>query len=196
MFHLSFYGLSIYGIKYWVALATFFRHYFFFIGSVKLLQILRLLQKPMLYYCYWNVSCKRSKRNQKITRENCGAQTKRSIFWRYMRCSFVTLHVTECPNFSTTSQTYLAFFSLFSSTSRWNLTASFFDNIQGALNNYSLLNAGNFSLASNKLWCTLQAIFTRVICTLIFVASIDCPGLRTHITLLSNCVVQIGSVNI
>ena len=26
---------------------------------------------------------------------------------RYMRCSFGTLHFTECPNFSTTSQTYL-----------------------------------------------------------------------------------------
>ena len=44
----------------------------------------------------------------KITRENCGTQTRRNIFRRYMRCSFGALHFTECSNFSTTSQTYLA----------------------------------------------------------------------------------------
>ena len=49
----------------------------------------------------------------------------------------------------------------------------------GVPNNYSLLKAGNSSLASNKLQCTLYTIFTRVICTLIFVASIDCPSSPT-----------------
>ena len=68
------------------------------------------------------------------------------------------------------------FTSLVFSIGRWNLTSPFFDNIQGVLNNFSLLKAGSYSLASNKLQCTLHAIFTRVICTLIFVASIDCPG--------------------
>ena len=48
------------------------------------------------------------KRNEKIIRENCGTQTRRSNFWRYMRCSFGTLHFTQCPTFSTTSKTYLA----------------------------------------------------------------------------------------
>ena len=49
----------------------------------------------------------------------------------------------------------------------------------GVLNNFSLLKAGNYSLASNKLQCTLYTIFTQVICTLIFVASIDCPSSPT-----------------
>ena len=48
------------------------------------------------------------KRNEKITRENCGTQTRRNIFWRYMRCSFGALYFIQCSNFSTTSQTYLA----------------------------------------------------------------------------------------
>ena len=51
---------------------------------------------------------------------------------------------------------------------------------------------GNYSLASNKLQCTLYTIFTRVICTLIFVASIDCPsspnlaGKNTYYTIFSS----------
>ena len=47
-------------------------------------------------------------------------------------------------------------------------------------------------IASNKLQCTLYTIFIRVICTLIFVASIDCPssptfaGKNTYYTIFSS----------
>ena len=89
-------------------IATYFHPYFFFIASVKLLQILRLFQK--LLFSYTAITEMSSvKRNEKITCENCGTQTRRSIFWQYTRCSTGTLHFTQCPNFSTTSQTYLAF---------------------------------------------------------------------------------------
>ena len=54
------------------------------------------------------------KLNERTTRENCGTQTRRSIFWRYMRFSFGTLHFTQCPNFSTTSQTHLVLLLWFS----------------------------------------------------------------------------------
>ena len=80
---------------------------FFFIASVKLVQFLRLLQIYLLYYYYSNVF--RQNATKKITCENCGKQTKRSIFWRCTRCSTGRLHFTQRPNFSTTSQTYLAF---------------------------------------------------------------------------------------
>ena len=59
------------------------------------------------------------------------------------------------------------------------LDCIFLRQYSGVLNNYSLLKAGNCSFASNKLQCFLYTIFTRVICTLIFVASIDCPGSPT-----------------
>ena len=39
--------------------------------------------------------------------------------------------------------------------------------------------AGTYSLASNKLQCTLRAIFIRVLCTLTFVASIESPDSTT-----------------
>ena len=55
------------------------------------------------------LKCLRSNATKKITCANCGTQTRRSIFWRYTRCSTGTLHFTQCPNFSTTSQTYFAF---------------------------------------------------------------------------------------
>ena len=71
------------------------------------------------------------------------------------------------------------FTSLVFSTDGWNLTALFHDNIQVVLNNYSLLKAENYSLASNKLQWTLHEIFTRVIYTLIFVASIERPDSTT-----------------
>ena len=41
-------------LKKRVALATFFRHYFFRIASVNLLQNLRLRQKLIFYYFYLN----------------------------------------------------------------------------------------------------------------------------------------------
>ena len=55
------------------------------------------------------LKCLPSKATKNIICENCGTQIRRRIFWRYTRCSTGTLHSTQCPNFSTTSQTYLAF---------------------------------------------------------------------------------------
>ena len=69
------------------------------------------------------------------------------------------------------------FASLVFSIDRWNLTASFLDNFQVVLNIYLLLKAGIYSLASNKLQCTLHAISTQVIYPLTFVASIEGSGL-------------------
>ena len=102
MVNLSFFGQSISDIKYWVTFATYFRHQFFFIASVELLQTLRLLQKVNLYYYYSKVF--HQTQQKKFTRENCETQIKRNIFWHYMRCSTGTLQFTQCPNFSTTSR--------------------------------------------------------------------------------------------
>ena len=47
-------------------------------------------------------------RKEKITCENCGTQTTRSIIVRHKkRCSVGTLYCTQCPNFSTKSQSDL-----------------------------------------------------------------------------------------
>ena len=44
-------------------------------------------------------------RNEKITCDKCGTQTtKKNIVWHKTRCSAGTLHCTQFPNFSTTSQ--------------------------------------------------------------------------------------------
>ena len=59
------------------------------------------------------------------------------------------------------------------------LDCTFLDNIQGVLNNYSLLKAGIYSLARNELQCTLYTNFARVICTVTFVVSLDCPSSPT-----------------
>ena len=48
------------------------------------------------------------------------------------------------------------FTSLVFSIDRWNLTAPFLENIQVVLNNYSLLKAGIYSLAINKLQRTFM----------------------------------------
>ena len=131
------------------------------------------------------------KRNEKITRENCGTQTRKNIFWRYMRCSFGALHFTVFQ-FLNNFPDLPRFTSLVFSIGRWNLTAPFLDIIQGVLNNYSHLKAGIYSLASKKLQSTLYTIFSRVICTLVFVASIDCPssptlaGKNTYYTIFSS----------
>ena len=85
------------------------------------------------------------------------------------------------------------FTSLVFSTDRWNLPALFVDNCQMLLNNLlPLLKVGNFSLASNKLQSTLQAVLTLVIYPFIFVASIECTnssiltGNNTYCTTFNN----------
>ena len=77
MVGLSFFALSIHGIKKTVTLAIYSRHYFFFIALVKLLLTLRLLHK-LCYIIFFQMSS--LKRNEKIICENCGTQTRRSIF--------------------------------------------------------------------------------------------------------------------
>ena len=174
MFDFSFFGLSVYGIKERVALATFFRHCFICISSVKLLQNLRLLQELTLYYYYLNFF---PLTQRKIASEKGGTQSRISLFWRHKgRCPTGTLHFTQCANFSTTSQTYL---SLLFSNDRWNQTAPFLDNSQVVLNNWSLWKAGNYCFTSNKLQSILHAILTRNIYTLIFAASFECPDSTT-----------------
>ena len=55
------------------------------------------------------------KRNEKITLENCGTQTRIIFFWQHTRrCSTGKFHFTQRPNFSTTSQTYLCLLLQFS----------------------------------------------------------------------------------
>ena len=77
MVGLSFFALSIHGIKKTVTLAIYFRHYFFFIASVKLLLTLRFFHK-LCYISFFQMSS--LKRNEKINWGKCGTQTRRSIF--------------------------------------------------------------------------------------------------------------------
>ena len=98
------------------------------------------------------------KRHEKITSKNCGTQTG-------------TLHFTQCPNFSTTSQTYLAFLLQFFNWP-FNITALSLTTFRWF---WTINHSGNYSLAGNNLKSTLNANFTLVIYPLIFVASIECP---------------------
>ena len=156
-----------------------FHQYFFCIGSVKLLQNLRLLPKLMLYYYYLNF------------------YKPFLIAWEEMfnwDASFYS--VSQLLNYFPDLP---LFTSLLFSNDRWNLTAPFLDNSQVVLNNWSLLKAGNYCLTSNKLQSILHAIWTRVIYTLIFAASLSVWTLqlwpvRTHLLLLSSYVVQVSWV--
>ena len=60
------------------------------------------------FFCTTITQMSLAKRNETISGENCGAKTRRSIVWRYTRCSTGTLHFIQCPDFPTTSQTYRA----------------------------------------------------------------------------------------
>ena len=90
----SFFEHSISDIKWWVTLALLqsscYKLYVLF-GN----------------FSYTNMTQKSSlKRNKKTTGEYCGTQISRSIFWQHRsRCSIGTLHFTQSPIFSTTSQT-------------------------------------------------------------------------------------------
>ena len=115
-------------------------------------------------------------------------ETFSEVIWDVHLGRFILLSVPISQQLSRLTSLY--FFSFLNRPLK--LDCTFLDNIQGVLNNYSLLKAGNYSLASNKLQCTLYTIFTRVICTLIFVASIDCPsspnlaGKNTYYTIFSS----------
>ena len=132
------------------------------------------------------------KRNEKITRENCGTQTRKKHFLTLYEMFIWGASFYSVFQFLNNFPDLPRFTSLVFSIGRWNLTAPFLDNIQGILNNYSLLKAGTYSLASNKLQSILYTFFSRVICTLIFVASIDCPsspnsaGKITYYTIFSS----------
>ena len=79
-------------------------------------------------------------------------------------------------NFSTTSQTYLVLLLLVFLIDLWFMIALLVDNIQVVLNNWTLLKAGNCSIAIKKLQSTVPAISTRHIYPIIFVAPIEYPG--------------------
>ena len=113
------------------------------------------------------------KRNEKITRENCGTQTRRSIFWRYTRCSTGSLHFIQ-TQFLHNLPDLPRFNSLVFSIEHWIMTPLSIDNIQVLLNNKTLLKDGNYSLAIKKSQSTIPAISTLAIYPLIFVASIEC----------------------
>ena len=51
---------------------------------------------------------------KKVTCEKCGTQSRISLLWQHRRCATDSLHFTQCPNFSTTSQTYLSLLLYFS----------------------------------------------------------------------------------
>ena len=109
MFDFSFYGLSVYGTKWWVAIATFLRHYFFCTGSVKLLQNLHLLQNFYYYLNFFPLT-----QRKHYLWKMCNTKFDKHFWQLKRRCSTGTLHFTQCPNFSTTSQTYLSLFLYFS----------------------------------------------------------------------------------
>ena len=176
MVGLSFFGHSISDIKQWVTLATYFRHYFFFIASVKLQQTLRLLQKLLLYYYYSNVFRQTQQKNHS---------------WKLWNTKLKKLFLTVYEIINWDASFYSAsqflnnfpdlprFTSWVFSIDHWNMTALFVDNIQVVLNKWPLLKVGNYSLASNNLQITPHAFFTLVVYPLIFVASIECSDSTT-----------------
>ena len=143
--------------------------------------------------CYTNFTqMSPVKPNKKITRENCGTQTWRKNFLTLYEMLIWGASFYSVFQFLNNFPDLPRFTSLVFSIGRWNLTAPFLDNIQGVLNKYSHLKAGVYSIASKKLQSTLYRIFSRVICTLIFVASINCPssptlaGKNTYYTIFSS----------
>ena len=107
-----------------------FSPFFFFIGSVKLLQLLRLLQKLLLYYYNSNFF---PLTQQKETSEKCATQTRIGLFWRLKRrCSTETIHFTYVPISQQLPRlTSLYFFSFLewalklACTFRWQLSGAF-----------------------------------------------------------------------
>ena len=98
-------------MRKWVTLATYFCHSFFSLLQSSCYNFFVYFRN----FFYTTITQMSSvKRNEKITCGNCGTQTRRSVFWQCTRCSTGTLHFTQCPNFTTTSQTYLAFLRWFS----------------------------------------------------------------------------------
>ena len=86
-------------------LLQIFRHYFICIATVKSLQLhvyFRLFcQTPIIELPSLN-------QNDKVTCDNCGIQTTKLNLARHKkRCSVATLYCTQCPNFSTKSQSDL-----------------------------------------------------------------------------------------
>ena len=83
-------------------------HYFFCSARVKLVKKL-LFQNILLWKnCQKSATMPALDRNEKITCDKCGTQTtKKNIVRHKTRCSAGTLFCTQCPNFSTTSQTDL-----------------------------------------------------------------------------------------
>ena len=106
MVALSFYGIFVYGNKY----AKIFATSFFAIISFSLPPSSRFtLHVYFRLFCQTTIIEKPSLfRKEKIACEKCGTQTTRIINVRHRkRCSFGTLYCTQCPNFSTKSQSDL-----------------------------------------------------------------------------------------
>ena len=105
MVALSFYGIFRIWGKMQKYLLQIFRHYFNSIATVKSLQSSRLLQTTLQTPINEMPSLNR---NDKVTFENCGTQTTKLYLARHKkRCSVGTLYCTQCPNFSTKSQSDL-----------------------------------------------------------------------------------------
>ena len=113
-------------------------------------------------------------RSEKVNCEKSGTQLRINISWRHKRrCSSETLHFTQCPNFSTVSQTYnssLLYFSRMTlkldCTFRWQLTRAF----------EQLTSPESWKLFSRKYKVTkhLSSNFNPSYLPLNSVASIEC----------------------
>ena len=117
---------------------------------------------------------------KKVTFEKCGTQSIIGLFWQHKRrCSTWGPTFYSVSHFLNSFPDFPLFTSLLISNDRWNLTAPFLDNSHVVLNNWSLLKFGKYFLPINKLQSILHAILTRVIYTIIFAASIECPDSTT-----------------
>ena len=131
------------------------------------------------------------KRNEKITRENCGTQTRRTfsdVIWDVHLGRFILLSVPISQQLPRLTSLY--FFSFLNRSLKLDCTFPWHHS--GGSEQLFTPESWKLFFASNKLQCTLYTIFTRVICTLIFVAPIDCPssptlaGKNTYYTIFSS----------
>ena len=141
------------------------------------------------------------KRNEKITCENCGTQTKRFFLTAYEEvvnwdtsCFSVSLFLNKFPDLN-------LFPSLVLSNEHWILNALLVDNSQVLLKNEHFPKTGNFSSASNKLQSTLWQFSPQLsthysLSLLLGIQTMLLWPVGTHVVVSWSCKVEVGRVNI
>ena len=172
-----FFDLSIYRTNLREVLAANFCLYLFIIISVKLLQLLRLLQKLLLHYYDSNVFRETQRKNLivKSVEHNLEESFFDHIRGDVQLGHFILLSVPISQQLSSLTSGY--FFSFLKLPLRLDCTFSWKQS--GAFKIKLFLKAGNYFLASNKSQRILHAFFVLVVYPLTFVDSIECPDSAT-----------------